>query len=316
MTYRYDPELAPLIPGYPDVDFSDVAQLRQAEAAIMEFGTFVPSVPLDIQDLTVPGPDGAPDVSVRLYRPEKQDGELPGVLYLHGGGFVIGSVDAFHAETSRIAAEVGAVVLSVNYRLAPEHPFPAAIEDAYAALTWLAENAEQLGVDTDRIAVAGESAGAGLAAGVALYARDHDGPALRMQYLGIPALDDRLETTSTRTFTDTPGWKRSNAEVAWDFYLGAEGIRGGDSVSPYAAPARAEDLTGLPPTYITAAEFDPLRDEDLHYAQRLTAAGVPTELHLFPGTFHGASQMAPESEVSRRMVAEGIDALRRGLRRL
>ncbi|MGW3466211.1 alpha/beta hydrolase, partial [Streptomyces olivaceoviridis] len=166
MTYRYDPELAPLIVGYPDVDFSDVAQLRQAEAAIMEFGTYEPSVPLDIRDLTVPGPQGAPDVSVRLYRPANHDGDLPGVLYLHGGGFVIGSIDAFHTETSRIAADVGAVVLSVNYRLAPEHPFPAALEDSYAALTWLVENAKELGVDIDRIAVAGESAGAGLAAGL------------------------------------------------------------------------------------------------------------------------------------------------------
>ncbi|MBO1418160.1 alpha/beta hydrolase, partial [Streptomyces sp. FH025] len=313
MTHAYDPELSAAAAQYPPVDFADVTQLREAEAEIMEFGAYEPPVPVETRDFTVPGPEGAPDVAVRLYRPANHDGVLPGVVYMHGGGFVIGSVDAFHTETTRIAAEVGAVVLSVDYRLAPEHPFPAALEDSCAALTWLVDHARELGVDPRRVAVAGESAGAGLAAAVALYARDHGGPALRMQYLGIPVLDDRLDTASMRAFTDTPGWKRSNSEVSWDFYLGGEGVRGGDGVSPYAAPARAESLSGLPPAHIVAGEIDPVRDEALDYAQRLVAAGVPTELHLFPGVFHGSSLVAPQAEVSRRMVTEQIAALRRGL---
>ncbi len=314
MTYRYDPEIAPLVPHFPEVDFSDVAALRKVEAAIMEFGTYKPPVPVDTRDFTVPGRQGDPEVEVRLYQPADRDGLLPGIVYMHGGGFVIGSINAFDTETRRIAAEVGAVVLSVNYRLAPEHPFPAALNDSYAALTWLVEHADELGVDPERVAIAGESAGAGLAAGVALYARDHGGPALRMQYLSIPALDDRMDTPSMRQFTDTPGWKRSNAEVAWDFYLGGKGIRGGEGVSQYAAPARAESLAGLPPAFILVGEFDPLRDEDLAFAQRLIADGVQTELHFYPGIWHGTSQMAPQAEVSRRMVAEQLEVLRRGLR--
>uniref|UniRef100_UPI0012915845 alpha/beta hydrolase n=1 Tax=Streptomyces sp. E5N91 TaxID=1851996 RepID=UPI0012915845 len=164
MAYRYDPEIAPLVPLFPEVDFSDVAGLRKLEAGIMEFGSYDPPVPVETRDFSVPGKEGDPEVEVRLYQPANRDGLLPGVVYMHGGGFVIGSIDAFDTETRRIAAEVGAVVVSVNYRLAPEHPFPAALHDCYAVLTWLVEHADELGVDPERVAIAGESAGAGLAA--------------------------------------------------------------------------------------------------------------------------------------------------------
>ncbi|GGZ09541.1 esterase [Streptomyces olivaceoviridis] len=313
MSHGYDPELAPWVDLLPDVDFAELERVRRVEAEIMEFGSYDPPAPVDVRDTVVPALDGAPEVGVRVYRPVDRDGTLPGILYVHGGGFAIGSVDAFHGETTRIAAEVGAVVVSVKYRLAPEHPFPAALEDCYAALSWMAARAGELGMDRGRIAVAGESSGAGVAAAVALYARDQGGPALRMQYLGVPVLDDRLDTLSMRTFTDTPGWSLHNAQVTWDYYLGGEGIRGGENVSPYASPARAEHLDGLPPTYISAAEFDPVRDEDLAYAQRLVAAGVLTEVHLFSGTFHGSTRLAPQAGVSRRIVAEQMPALRRGL---
>ncbi|MDX2705849.1 alpha/beta hydrolase [Streptomyces sp. PA03-6a] len=314
MAFPFDPELTQRMSRLAQAEgHTEVARMR-AEAALMEADPYTPPVPVDFREVTVPGPQGAPDVRVHVHRPAGHAGKLPGLLYVHGGGFVIGLVGFFHNETTRIAAEVGAVVVSVDYRLAPEHPYPAALEDCYAALRWLAGHADELGVDPDRIGVAGESAGGNLAAAVALYARDHGGPALSMQYLGAPILDDRLATASMQAFTDTPGFNRRNAQRSWDHYLGGKGLRGGYGVSPYAAPARTQDLAGLPPTYIAATEFDPLRDEDLAYAQRLITAGVPTEMHHFPGAFHGAAQLAPRTEVGRRMIAEQLDALRRGLR--
>ncbi|WP_018567291.1 alpha/beta hydrolase [Streptomyces sp. PsTaAH-124] len=314
MTYSFDPELAAWVSLLSEADFSEIARVRQVEAQLTGLAPRERAAAVDIRDLTVPATEEGPGVGVRIYSPAGRRGGLPGLLYMHGGGFAIGSVDTFHVETSHIAAEVGAVVASVEYRLAPEHPFPAALDDCYAVLKWMVANSDALGVDPERIGVAGESAGAGLAAGLALYARDRGGPALVMQYLGTPVVDDRLDTLSMRAFTDTPGWNRYNAELSWDYYLGGRGLRGGDDISPYAAPARAEDLSGLPPAYVTACEFDPLRDEDLGYARRLISAGVPAEVHHFPGTFHGSAQLAPHAGVSRRMIAELLDALRRGLR--
>jgi acetyl esterase/lipase len=178
-------------------------------------------------------------------------------------------------------------------------------------LTWTAAKAAELGIDPERLGVAGESAGGGLSAAIALLARDRGGPALCFQYLGIPELDDRLETPSMRAYVDTPVWNRPNAVYSWTSYLGAE--PGGADVSPYAAPARATDLSGLPPAFVTTCQFDPLRDEGIQYAQRLLQAGVQTELHHYPGTFHGSSMVA-DAAVSRRMFADEVAALRRGLK--
>ncbi|QYX76645.1 alpha/beta hydrolase [Streptomyces akebiae] len=314
MPYAFDPEIAPWVAMLPEFPFTDLEGARRREAEMVaQLPAYEPSVPVQITDTTVAGEQDGPAVPVRIYTPEGRDGDLPGLLYIHGGGFVAGSIDVSHADATRIAAEVGAVVVAVDYRLAPEHPFPAGLEDCYAALTWTADHATELGIDRDRLGAAGESAGAGLTAAVTLLARDRGGPALRFQFLAVPDLDDRLETPSMRAFIDTPVWHRPNAELSWDYYLGGQGIRGGDGVSAYAAPARAEDLSGLPPAYVSVSEFDPLRDEGLNYAHRLIQAGVPTELHFFPGTFHGSMTLVPDAEVSRRMLAEQFDALRRGL---
>jgi acetyl esterase/lipase len=205
---------------------------------------------------------------------------------------------------------LGIVVVAVEYRLAPENPFPCGLEDCYATLQWMAAQADSLAIDTDRVGVYGQSAGGGLAAALALLARDRGGPALCFQFLGIPELDDRLETTSMRQFVDTPMWHRANAIRSWLFYLGDDATRG--EVSPYAAPARATDLRGLPPAYVCTMEFDPLRDEGILYALALLQAGVPVELHQYPGTFHG-SAMVPTAAVSRRGAAEALEVLRRGL---
>ncbi len=235
---------------------------------------------------------------------------MPAVLYIHGGGFFVGSIDSEHMGSAALARELGVVVVSVEYRLAPEHPYPAGLEDCYAALVWLHEHADELGVDRDRVAISGSSAGGGLAAGLALLARDRGGPALCFQYLGVPEIDDRLETASMRRFTDTPMWTRGAAVKSWEWYLGD--AHGSDDVPHYAAPARAEDLTGLPPAYISTMEYDPLRDEGIVYALRLLEAGVSVELHSFPGTFHG-SGIVTTAAVTRREAAERMTVWRRAL---
>jgi acetyl esterase/lipase len=302
MTHRYDPELAPAVPLLPDFDVTDAPDAR-ATLAAMQAGRppFAPPPGVTVEHRTV-----GPGVPVVVFRPDAP-GPLPALLYAHGGGFVTGSANTDLASPAGLAADAGAVVVSVDYRLAPEQPFPAAFDDCWAALCWLAESAGELGVDPARLAVGGISAGAGIAAGVALAARDRGGPALVFQLLDIPVLDDRLATASMRTFPDTPLWTRGNAEHGWRHYLG------GGEASPYAAPARAADVAGLPPAYVAVCEFDPLRDEGIEYAQRLLAAGVPVELHCFPGTFHGSAGAFPQAGVSRRMRAGLTDALRRGL---
>lgn len=313
MTYAFDPELAPWIAMLPNTGFDDIHTARDGlREMLAQVPEYEPSAPVDVRDTAVPGPDGAPDVPVRIYRPAGLDGLLPGLLVIHGGGFALGSIEVEHGTALRIAADVGAVVVSVEYRLAPEHPFPAGLEDCYAALIWTATNAAELGVDTDRLGVGGESAGGGLAAAVALLARDRSGPALCFQWLGIPELDDRLDTPSMHAYADTPLWNRPAAELSWDYYLGGTGIRGGVDVSHYAAPARTQDLSGLPRALVTTCEFDPLRDEGLIYAQRLVQAGVPTDLYHYAGTFHG-SHLIREAAVTKRMIADETAGIARGL---
>ncbi|MER5650517.1 alpha/beta hydrolase [Streptosporangium sp. NPDC002524] len=295
-----DPELEAFVPLFPRADLIDPVIERKSFA---ELATAIP-VPdiadMEIEDRTVPGD---PEVTVRIYRPHRARGA---VVWSHGGGFVMGDVDTEHPWAIRLAEASGAVVISVGYRLAPEHRFPAALDDAYAVLNWAAGHAAELGVDPERIAVGGHSAGAGIAAATALRARDQGGPRIRFQLLNQPSLDDRQETWSARHFTDTPWMNRDKVTVAWRHYLGST------PASPYAAPARATDLSGLPPAYIATAELCPNRDEDISYALRLLEAGVSVELHQWPGTFHG-SQAILSAEVSQRQIAELAAALRRAL---
>jgi acetyl esterase/lipase len=309
-----DPELAAVVDLLPVIDIDDPVQARASfEALILELVRDIPGIDaLHIEDRFVLGFDGDPDVAVRVYRPRSvAPGTLaPAVLTIHGGGFIIGSVEAEHAGSAAMALGSGAVVVSVEYRLAPEHPYPAGLHDCYAALQWLHAEAAALGVDPARVAVAGASAGGGLAAATALMARDRSGPPICFQLLQIPELDDRLETPSMRAFTETPLWSRPLAVKSWAAYLGE--LAGSPDVPAHAAPARAEDLSGLPPAYVSTAENDPLRDEGIIYALRMLQAGVSVELHQFPGTFHG-SALVSTAAVSRRAQEEVAVVLRRAL---
>jgi acetyl esterase len=309
-----DPELAAMVELLPKMDLADpVAARRAFEEILVAIRIDIPGIEtLDIEDRTVPGWEDDPDVPVRLYRPKGASAKarVPGIVMIHGGGFVIGSVEAEHAGAAVMARDTGAVVVSVDYRLAPEHPYPAGLHDCYAALRYLHAEADALGVDPERVALTGASAGGGLSAATALFARDRGGPAVCFQLLAIPELDDRLSTPSMQTFVDSPMWNRPLAVQSWKAYLGP--LYGSDDVPAYAAPARAEDLSGLPPAYISTAENDPLRDEGITYAQRLLQAGVSVELHQFPGTFHG-SALVTSAAVSRRAQRESALVLRQAL---
>jgi acetyl esterase/lipase len=315
MGYNYDPELTPLLDFLPDTSLGldDPAAAREA------FLDLVAQVNADVDEAgvvighhTIPGPPGAPDVPVRIYSPEGLAESVPGILHIHGGGFVIGNLDSELGSCIGLCRGLGVVVVSVDYRLAPETPYPGPLEDCYAALTWVIDNSAQLNIDAARVALFGQSAGGGLSAATALLARDRGGPALCFQYLGIPELDDRLQTPSMQRFIDTPMWNRPNAELSWDYYLGDQYQRGADDVPYHASPARAEDLSGLPPAYVSTMEFDPLRDEGVEYALKLMQAGVATELHSFPGTFHG-SALFTHVQVSQREASEMFAVLRRAL---
>ncbi|MEL5955164.1 alpha/beta hydrolase fold domain-containing protein [Streptomyces sp. CLV115] len=265
------------------------------------------------EDLTVPGPADGPELNVRIYRPADSTdaGTLPGILYIHGGGMITGSVQTDHRQVLPLVEAVDAVVVSVEYRLAPEHPDPAPVEDCYAALLWMSRNASSLGIDPGRLALYGGSAGGGLAAGVALLARDRGGPRVAFQMLPYPMLDDRNTTPSSHEITDIGIWDRAANLQGWQSLLGDR--IGTDHVSPYAAPARADDLSGLPPTYLDVGDLDLFRDEDLIYANRLMQAGVPVELHVYPGGIHAGELLAPDAELSARITDYRMTALNRAL---
>jgi len=297
-----DPELTEALAGMPYVSLADPVKARAAmrDLAAALSGPPASDERVEVTDRTIPG-DGV-SVPVRIYRPARPQG--PALVYFHGGGFVTGDLDNEHVRCLDFAGELGIVVVSVDYRLAPEHPFPAGFDDAYAATVWTHENAGELGAAPSRIAVGGGSAGGGLAAAVALRARDEGGPPLAFQLLLYPVLDDRMETPSMRAYTEPPLFNRGEVEHMWRHYLG-----GRRETPVYAAPARATGLSGLPPAYMLVAEADPLRDEDLAYACRLIEAGVPTELHHVPGAYHGFDGVQ-SAAVARRAHAEQRAALR------
>jgi acetyl esterase/lipase len=301
-------QLQQLLPGGFNA-IPDIVARRQAAEQLMKAIPIPPNPNVIHEDRTVPGPQGAPGIGVRIYRPRITDVgvTLPGVYFIHGGGMILGNVEAENATAEMICDEVGAVVVSVEYRLAPEHPHPAASEDCYAGLAWMARNAAALGFDPGRLAVYGGSAGGGLTIAVTLLARDRGFPAIAFQMPIYPMIDDANETPSSHEITDIGIWDRAGNIEAWKWYLG-EG-----KPDQYAAPARAEDLSGLPPAFIDVGTVDLFRDEDITFAMRLMQAGVPTELHVNPGAYHASEALAPDAPLSVRIWQRRLAALRRAL---
>ena len=273
-----------------------------------------PAPPHDmiLTDLRIPGPQGAPEVSVRMYRPTAATGDIPVLVWMHGGGMILGNHLSEEDSNVAFARELGIAVVSVDYRLAPQSPAPAAVEDCYAVVEWLVANAAELAIAPRRIALGGASAGGGLAAATALVAHDRGRILPAFQLLVYPMLDDR---TVLRTDLDTRHarfWRPGSNRYAWSAYLGEEA--GGADVSHYAAPARRTDLSGLPPAWIGVGTLDLFHSEDVHYAERLRRAGVPVELVVVEGAFHGFDVLFAKKPVSRRFWEAQRDALGYALR--
>jgi len=313
---QLDPELRVVLEAFPAegaVNLNDIpaarAKLRKLFTAMQATLPAVEGV--TSQDQLVPGLQGDPAVRVRIYQPADRPNILPGLLWIHGGGYVLGDIEQDDRLMKQLVKRIGCVALSVDYRLAPEHPFPAPVEDCYAGLKWLFAHAGELGVDPSRIAIGGPSGGGGLAAGLALLARDRGEMQVAFQLLIYPMIDDRNVTPASYAITDPRVWHRESNRLGWKAYLGRDG--GGDDVSPYAAAVRATDLRNLPPAYIPVGALDLFIDENIEYAQRLIQAGVPTELHVYPGAFHGFDLLAPAAAVSKQFKAELDQALKRAL---
>ncbi|MGE0878153.1 MAG: alpha/beta hydrolase [Acidimicrobiia bacterium] len=313
LSSRVDPEIASILARNPmgAADYTDLPAVRATRAAAnaqlaAASAAAVEAAGVDVTDHYAPGDTpGAPDVLVRVYRPRSQTEALPALYWIHGGGFMVGSVDQDDVKMAKLAAAVDCVVASVDYRLAPEHPYPAPLDDCHAGLQWLLANTASLRVDRDRIAIGGGSAGGGLAAGLALRCRD-TGVAFAYSLLVYPMLDDREITPSSSW--EVPVWNPASNRVGWKAFLGD--LYGTNAIPDWAAPARAQNLAGLPPTFIGVGSLDLFVHEDLEYAHRLLAAGVAVELVVYPNAPHGFNSLTPSARLAKRLELDIVTALR------
>jgi acetyl esterase len=298
-----DEDLAKVLPSLVELE---PAQARRRMSALTP-----PVEPLlaatRVEDINIPGPGGK--IPLRLYYPEGSS-PFPVLVYFHGGGWVIGSLDSHHAFCHALSKASGCLVVAVDYRLAPENPYPAPVEDAFAATCWVRENAAAVQADTGRMAVGGDSAGATLAAVVALMARDRGGPSINLQVLIYPITDRNFETSSYLQNADGCMLTRDLMVWFWNHYL----IDEDSAADPYVSPLRAEDLSRLPQALIITAEYDPLRDEGEAYARRLKAAGVPVTLSRYDGMIHGFIRMTARLDQARVALNEVADVLKRALK--
>jgi acetyl esterase/lipase len=301
----FDPELEAMLAVLgdqmpPSITPEMIPLLRQASPVAADPDEVLADAGISRQDVTIPGYDGD-EIVVSVLQREGRTGTGPGIFHTHGGGMIIGDRWVGLGQFVPWILRFDAVVVTVEYRLAPEFPDPYPVEDCFAGLVWTAGHAAELGIDPDRLIIAGASAGGGLAAGTALLARDRQGPALAGQVLIYPMLDDRDATVSTAQIDGVGVWDRTSNITGWSALLGDR--VGTDDVSIYAAPARATDLSGLPPAFIDCASAEVFRDEDVAYATALWHAGVQAELHVWPGGFHGFDVMAPHTAIAKAMTA-------------
>jgi acetyl esterase/lipase len=312
----FDPELAAGLA--PLAEFLAVPMTAETIPVLRQSNAALPAVTDDelsrggafiVEERLVPGPAGAPDISLLICLPRGAIRPTAALYHTHGGGMILGDNRLGVPEMLDWAAELGLAVVSVEYRLAPETPHPGPIEDVYAGLVWTAAHAGELGIDPERIVIAGGSAGGGLTAGLALLARDRGGPAVCGQMPLYPMLDDRNDTVSARQMAGVGVWDRAANATGWTALLGE--ARGGPDMSPYAAPARATDLSGLPPAFIDVGSAETFRDEAVAYASRIWAAGGRAELHVWPGGFHGFDTFTPQAQVSQDAKAARVRWLRR-----
>ncbi|GAB3923319.1 esterase [Microlunatus endophyticus] len=315
----YDPELLPMLEaaaqqGLPSsITPEMIAPMRETgnDGWAPPIEELIADRPIVHTERTVPGPAGAPDIILSILTPAEPLAAAPAIYHTHGGGMIIGNRHDGVAGFLDLIEQHKLVLVSVEYRLAPEHPDPAPVEDCYAGLVWTAEHADELGIDPSRLIIGGASAGGGLAAGVTLLARDRGGPALAGQLLLCPMLDDRNITVSSRQYQGIGVWDRTSNKTGWDALLG-EGHESRD-VSVYAAPARADDLRNLPPAFIDVGSAEVFRDEDIDYASRIWAAGGQAELHVWAGGFHGFQLMGGQAAVSVSARGAAEDWIRRTL---
>lgn len=286
-----------------------IAPMREGGLAAPPISEQIGDRPIHHVERVIPGPEGAPDLTISIFSREDHVAGGPGIFHTHGGGMIVGDRFTGADEFLSWVIEFDAVVVSVEYRLAPENPDPAPVDDCYAALVWTAEHADEIGIDPARLVIGGASAGGGLAAGVALKARDLGGPALAGQLLIYPMLDDRNESISSRQVDGFGVWDRGSNDTGWDALLGDR--RKTDAVSIYASPARATDLTGLPPAFIDVATCEVFRDEDVTYATKIWEQGGVAELHVWPGGFHGFDALAPQAALSLQARAARVVWLHR-----
>ncbi|MDR2373290.1 MAG: alpha/beta hydrolase [Bifidobacteriaceae bacterium] len=311
--FRVDPETVPALEQVSQgVRAMTEEDLRNPQPGLPEtpHEQVIDGRAIEWEDITIPGPGGA--IGLTVIRPAELAGPVPGFCNAHGGGMVTGTKEMDNARLVEIVSELGVVAVNVEYRLAPRHPYPAGIDDIYAAFEWTAAHAAVLGIDPGRIVVMGGSAGGGFAAAVALRARDRRGPEIAGQLLLCPMLDNTSSTLSALQYGEPAlaAWALENNQLAWRMVLG-DALAASTDAPADAAPARAVDLSGLPPAFIEVGSAEMFRDEDVDYARRIWAAGGEAELHVWGGGFHGFDFFAPGSRIARAAIQARLTWLRR-----